>query len=447
MPKLLIVSPRFPPINAAELHRVRQSLPYYARHDWRVTVLCVDAESADGIYDPTLASSLPEGLPIVRVRAWREAVCRRLGIGGLGYRSLLPLYRAGRRLLRREQFDIVFFSTTVFPSFVLGRLWKRRGGCRIVFDFQDPWYTEKIPYTPETAPGGWRKYRLDRWLARHLERFALRSADHVISVSAGYVEQLARRYPRLDRSMFTVLPFGAAAEDYELVRRIRLEPKKIWLSGQVRWVSVGRAGPDMDSVLEALFMAMARIRCDEPIIADGLRLAFVGTNYAPPERTWKLVEPIASACGVADLVEEHSQRIPYFEAISLYAASDGILLIGSADADYTASKLLTCVLSTKPILALFHRRSLVSEIAKQFPNVFLASFDETPAEPGFRAQVATGLAWLHNAPYSDPAAIAAAMEEWSAEALTRRQCAIFDRLMQRAPRVALQSEARPDTAR
>lgn len=34
MNRSLIVSPRFPPINAPDLHRVRHSLPYFHRTGW-----------------------------------------------------------------------------------------------------------------------------------------------------------------------------------------------------------------------------------------------------------------------------------------------------------------------------------------------------------------------------------------------------------------------------
>lgn len=447
MPKLLIVCPRFPPTNAPDMHRVRQSLPHYTGRGWEATVLCVDAKTAGGIDEPMLEHTLPRGIAIVRVRAWPEAVCRCFGFGELSFRSLLPLYRAGTRLLRRERPDIVFFSTTSFICFTLGRLWKHRFGCRVVFDFQDPWYSEKIPYTRETAPGGWRKYMLDRWLARHLERFALKAVDHIFAVSSGYAARLSQRYSRLNPTMFTVLPFGVAADDYAIALAHPVDPSAPPGEQALRWVSVGRAGPDMDPVLTVLFEVLAALKADDPSITKKLCLSFIGTNYAPPEHTRKLVEPLASALGVADLIVEVSTRIRYFEAISQYAASDAILVIGSADADYTASKLLTCVASNKPILALFHRRSLVGEIAANLPNVFLATFDDTPAEAGFRARVAEGVRWLRAMPQFDAAAIAAAWAPWSAEALTARQCAIFDRLLQRAPQGELQAGAQPGAAR
>ena len=425
MPRLLIVSPRFPPINAPDMHRVRQSLPYYRRNGWQTTVLCVDAGTAGGVCDPMLEQALPPDVPIVRVRAWPEAICRRFGFGELSYRSWLALYRAGSALLKRDRHDVVLFSTTAFLCFTLGRLWKRRYGCRVVFDFQDPWYSTDIPYSRETAPGGWRKYRVDRFLARHLERFALKAADHILSVSPGYVEQLSRRHRRLNPSMFTVLPFGVAAADYAVARQLPVDRPPD--SPGTRWVSAGRAGPDMEPVLVVLFDVLAKARTADPTLRGRLRLHFVGTNYAPPERTRKLVEPLASACTVGDLIEENPLRVGYFEALSLCADSDAILAVGSIDADYTASKLLTCVASHRPILALFHRRSLVSDIASRFPNVFLATFDRSPAEPQFHARVAAGVDWLLSRPQFDAAAIDAMLEPWSAEALTRRQCAIFDR--------------------
>ena len=61
------------------------------------------------------------------------------------------------------------------------------------------------------------------------------------------------------------------------------------------------------------------------------------------------------------------------------------------------------------------------------PNVFLATFEDNPAEPAFHARVAQGLDWLR-APSVDAAAIDLALKPWSAEEMTRRQCAIFDRV-------------------
>jgi Glycosyl transferase 4-like domain len=430
MRKILIVSPRFPPTNAADLHRVRVSLAHYREFGWEPTILCVDAKTSDCAEDTLLGQSVAADIAVVRVAAWDEAKCRRFGFGTLGYRSLLPLYFAGRRLLRQTRYDVVFFSTTVFTSFVLGRLWKRRFGCKIVFDFQDPWYSDATLYSRDDAPGGWWKYRLDQIMARHLEAFALQAADHIVTVSDGYVAALTRRYPWLGRSKFTVVPFAASASDYDFAAEHGVE-QAIFTpdSEHVHWISAGRAGPDMAPIITVLFEAVAALRARDPEFTAKLRLDFVGTNYAPPNRSYKLVEPLAERCGVTELMSEHSVRVPYFEAVSLYRTSDAILLLGSVHSDYTLSKLFLCILAKKPILALFHRRSTATEIAAQFPNVFLATFDESPSEPQFLNDVVAGIEWLR-APKFDPAAIDARIEPWSAAALTRAQCAVFDRVAQ-----------------
>jgi len=431
MREVLIVSPRFPPINAADVHRVRMSLAYYRQFGWEPTVLCVDPATSDGIEDAMLAQALATDIRVVKIRAWDEAKCRPFGFGQLGYRSLLPLYRAGSRLLREHRYDVVFFSTTVFTSFVLGRLWARRFGCKIAYDFQDPWYSDPPIYTRETAPGSWWKYRLDQSLARYLERFAMRAADHVIAVSPAYIATLTSRYPWLDSSKFTVQPFGANADDYSFMRKQDIKPTGFPVKPHmVRWLYAGRAGSDMTPILAALFQALAALKAQDAEFAAKLQLDFVGTNYASPERTYKLVEPTARAHGVQQLVRERPERVAYFQTIALYDTSDAVLLIGSVHADYMPSKLFSCILSKKPILALFHCQSPAVEIARRFPNIFLATFDDSPAEPQFQKRIAEGIAWLRTA-NPDAAAIDAEIKPWSAEALTEAQCAIFDRISAR----------------
>lgn len=426
MRKVLIVSPRFPPKNAADLHRVRTSLPYYRDFGWEPTVLALTPESSDGVDDPMLLESVPADIEVVRAAAWDERRSRRLGVGLVDFRALIPLYRAGAKLLASARYDVVFFSTTVFLSFVLGPVWKRRFGCKIVYDFQDPWYAgDPSPYTRDNAPGGWRKYRLSQSVARRLEPVTLRSADHIISVSEGYVRTLTERYPWLPSSRFSVIPFGAAKEDYRIALR-DVSHRELFLSDDrpVRWVSVGRAGPDMNPVLSVFFRQLAVLKQNDPAFASRLRVHFVGTNYAPAERTTKLVEELAQEHGVGDMVREHSVRIPYYQALALYANSDAILLVGSLSADYTASKLFSCVLAGKPVLAMFHCRSLVTRTARGIANVFVASFD-TPSESEFASAVAEGIQWVQQ-PTFDASVIEAQVADWSARNLTRAQCAIFD---------------------
>ena len=376
MKRLLIVSPRFPPVNSPDHQRVRTSLPYFASCGWYPDVLAVTPETTGGVLDPLLLEGLPADINIYKVAAWIEERTRRLKFGHLDLRCLVPILREGTKLFSKNRYDLVYFSTTVFSTFMLGRFWKRRFKCKVVLDYQDPWYQDgNHGYDSTNAPGGWYKYRLSQALSRYQEKFALRAPDHIISTSDGYVNNLLNRYPWLTRDQFTVIPFGAAPRDYETVR-LRGIRQKIFQPGDgfIHWTYVGRGGPDMVPVLAVLFQCLARLKKSAPNFTKQLRLHFVGTNYSPAERTQKVVEPIAGEWGVADLVEEHSERIPYFEALALMVDSDAVLLIGSVAADYTASKFFNCVLSQTPVLALFNSQSLVSKLTAEFPHVKLASF-------------------------------------------------------------------------
>ena len=399
MRRVLIVSPRFPPVNAPDHHRVRTSLPYFTQFGWKPTVLSVTPETSDSVWDPLLLGSIPSDVEIHRVAGWKEEKTRRFGFGHLDHRCLAPIFRAGTELLSTSRYDVVYFSTTVFATFVLARFWKRRFRSKIVFDFQDPWYhAGNHVYNSSNAPGGWFKYRLSQVLSRHEEKFALKAADHIISVSEGYVMNLSSRYPWLTKDKFTVIPFGAAPQDYETVRRRGVRQTIFPANdGFIHWTYVGRGGPDMEPVLATFFRALASLKRSVPDFTARLRVHFVGTNYAPPDRTYKVIEPIAAQCGVAELVQEHSARIPYFHGLAAMADSDAVLLIGSIAADYTPSKFFNCVLAKKPVLALLNTESLVSRMISQYPNVRLAGFRDDPSAPAFQTEVESCLRWLAQA--------------------------------------------------
>jgi hypothetical protein len=340
---------------------------------------------------------------------------------------MLPLLQAGTRVLLSEHFDLIYFSTTAFRTFLLAPLWKAITGCKIVFDFQDPWHPgDQLCYTRENAPGNWWKYRLSHALSKYEEPIALSAADHIISVSEGYVRTLSDRYRFLPRNRFSVIPFGAAPQDYALAHTLNSAHKLFDpLDGNIHWVYVGRGGPDMVPALRALFSSFAALRNSSPALYKNVHFHFIGTNYSPEGSTYKVVTPVATECGVNDCVYEHPVRIPYLAALAAMAESHGVLLLGSTSRDYTASKLFNCICSEKPLLAFFHTESLVAKILPQFPSAHLATFHSSADEPGFQPAARAGLEWLrHHPPLA--AVSAELLAPYTAAHLTARQCAVFD---------------------
>src|SRR5580693_336254 len=126
MRKALVISPHFPPDSSAATHRVRLLAPYLSAWGWEPTVLTLDPSSYDGGLDPELLRTVPSSLRVVRCRAFPLRLTRRIGIGDLGLRSLLALYREASRLLEAERFDALFI--TIFPAYtaLLGPWLSRR---------------------------------------------------------------------------------------------------------------------------------------------------------------------------------------------------------------------------------------------------------------------------------------------------------------------------------
>ena len=430
--RVLIVSPHFPPINAPDHQRVRMSLPYFQEFGWEPYILTVRPDCVEGVHDPLLEQTVPSNIPVIRTEALSVKHTRRIGLGSLSLRCFPYLLRAGNQILIKEKFDLVYCSTTVFTAMAVGPRWRSRFGIPYVLDFQDPWLSDyyKRPGSAK-PPGGRFKYGFSQIIAKILEPEAMRQVSHAISVSPEYPKTLLQRYSWLRPDQFTVLPFGAPEKDFEQLPSLNVQQRIFDRNdGKRHWVYVGRGGGDMAKALQALFLAIKSNRNRAPERWHSIRLHFVGTSYAPGNLAVKTVEPIAQELGIADLVEEHPHRLAYFEALQILVDSDAILLIGSDDPSYTASKIYPCILARKPILAIFHQQSSVVEILRRCNAGRVATFDSIDNPVDLLNDVNFQLDWLLSAPQGyQPEIIWSEFQPYTAREMTRRQCAVFEQCL------------------
>lgn len=424
--RVLIVAPHFPPVNAADLHRVRMALPFFRESGWEPTVLAVDPRDVRLPQDPLLAHSVPGDTEVVRTRAWPLRLTRLAGLGSLALRARGGLRAAGDRLLAGRKFDAVFFSTTEFPLLTLGLRWREKFGVPFVADWQDPWLSDHYERTGQPPPGGKLKYAVSRALAKRGEPRVVRGAAHLVSVSAGYVRDLAARYPDWDPSRATVLPFGAAERDFELLPTLGVAAPGFPVPADAEvWLYAGRGGADLHRAARALFAAIAADRAAAPARWTRRRLVFLGTSYAPAERARPTLAPLAAECGAGDLVVELTARAPYFAALAALQRADRLLVLGSDDANYTASKVYPAVLARRPLFALLHERSGAAEFLRAQGAGPVVTFSGDDSNAALAARVAaTG--WLQAETPPAPAADPAALAPHTARAMTATLCRIFD---------------------
>ena len=428
--QVLIVSPHFPPVNAPDHQRVRMSLSHLAEFGWRATVLAVAPEYVEGTEDLMLLRAVPETTRVIRTKALPLRHTRRIGLGGLALRALPFLRKAGDRLLSSEKFDLVFFSTTAFPVMSLGPRWLKRWRVPYVLDFQDPWRSDYFSERTERPPGGRLKYRAAQRIAQLLEPSAIRNASHIITVSTAYRESLLQRYAWLSPDRFTVLPFGAAESDFALLNSLELQQKVFNpRDGKRHWVYVGAGGIAMNFSLRSFFQALGKVRSNGGgQQLENLMIHFVGTDYAAGDRARETCRPIAAEYGVADLVEELPNRIPYFEALKCLTDADALIVPGSDDPGYTASKICAYVLANKPMLAIFHEDSSVVEIMRSANVGTVVTFkDKTQIE---RMTSEIQARWFKSLPQAPLTINRTALEPYLAKEMTYRQCAIFDRCVE-----------------
>jgi len=433
MKRVLIVSPHFPPVNAADMHRVRVSLPHFASCGWKPFVLAVAPDCQEMPLEPRLRETLPRDVQIAYTRALPARWTRMVGIGDVGLRAFAHLYREGARIIARESIDLVFFSTTVFPVMALGRLWKRRFGVPYVLDIQDAWLSDYYDDKPAAAKPP--KYAWARAMHATLEPFTMRQVDGLIAVSSAYVTTLRRRYPWLTEDMCRTVPFGASAEDFNVADSLAWRnPVFAPDDGQIHGVAVGRGGDDMRVAATILFRGLRDVTRGRS--SRSIHVSFVGTDYAPAARAKKTLAPVADAEGAGAMVSEEPARVPYFEGLRLLRDAQFLVVLGSDDPEYSPSKVYPYILARRPIVAVLHAANPVADVLTRVGGAIVVTFRDAADAPAVASQLAGRFGELLDRLPCEPEINWPAFEPFSARELTRRQCEVFDASVRHRPAAA-----------
>lgn len=434
MRRVLIVSPHFCPVNAPDMQRARLALPYLRNLGWEPVVLAVSPESIEGpVVEPLLEQTYPADIRVVRVRGISPRLTRPFGFGSLWLRCGRALRRAGDRLLAREKFDLVFFTTTQFDAFALGPRWLRRHGVPYVLDYQDPWVNDHYAHAGLRPPGGPLRYWLSQYTARRREPSAVHKASAIVAVSSHYGPDLLRRYPGLSARKIHLIPFSASVTDWEIARaHVPSRPLVSWNGDFIHLVYAGRCTEGMTRALRILFGALRDLHSKSPALAALLRLHFIGTDYAPPSLARPTVLPIAREEGVVDQVTEHPVRVPYFEALHYLAHANAILVIGSDDPAYNASKIHPCLLANRPLLCIAHKDGPIYDAARLHIPLSAFGFGEQASDANLARTISHD--WLSGLPaMPSPCLDHDLLAPHSAREMTRRLASVFDNAILRSP--------------
>ena len=426
MKKVLIISPYFPPSNSADMQRVRMSLPYFEQFGWQPEIVMVNPNKSDIVIDNLLKESIPKHIKIHAVEAFSKKWTGKFGLGSLSLRSLWYYKKYVNQLLKKEQFDLIYFSTTEFSICILGAYWKTKFNTPFVIDIQDPWHSDYYQDKPkaERPKKYWFSYRLNKFL----EPIAMKQVDGIISVSSAYIETLKQRYDNVKQIPCEVITFGAFEKDFEIAEKYKskINTSLINKANSFNFVYVGRGGYDMQKAISLLFEAFKQSLEANKNLYKNIHFYFIGTSYAPVGTGAQTIMPLALKLGISAYVTEQTDRVSFYQAISYLSKANALFIPGSDDPAYTASKIYPYILAKKPILAIFNIKSSASKILAESKAGVVADLnDPQRAIELIESFLKANLSSTNQSIKTDWSYF----KQFNAQAMTKKQCKLFNQVL------------------
>ncbi|MFI5163277.1 MAG: hypothetical protein ACHQHN_18505 [Sphingobacteriales bacterium] len=413
-----------PPLNAADMQRIRMSLPYFKQFGWDAEVVTIDPKFTDIVRDELLVQSVPADIKIHTIKAFDKSWTSKIGLGSLALRSLLFYRKKVSRLLKESHFDLIYFSTTEFAVSTLGAYWKKRFGIPYIIDMQDPWHSDYYLDKPkeQRPPKYWFSYRLNKYL----EPIAMKSVGGLISVSENYINDLKARYPEIKDIPSATITFGAFTPDLQIAATNSKQFTSLLDPEFINIVYVGRGGNDMRRSITPLFKALRDGLGKEPEIFNKIKVYFIGTSYAPKGQSKPTILPLAEEVGVANSVVEITDRISYYHTLTTLQQADALFIPGSDDPRYTASKIFPYLLAQKPSLAIFNSQSSAISILAEYGAKYVYSYNATAQ---LEAKVYDFLKEAITGDKKECKYNPDAIKKYSAEIMAKQQSELFNKVL------------------
>ncbi|WP_316804871.1 glycosyltransferase [Pedobacter nototheniae] len=408
------------------MQRVRMSLSYFRHFGWNPEVVMVDEQYTSLLKDPLLLESIPKDIKIHKIKAFSKKWTSKFGLGSLSLRSIIFYKKYVSQLIKKEKFDLIYFSTTEFPLTILGRYWKRKFGIPYVVDMQDPWHTDYYQNKPKSERPNkyWFSYRLNKYL----EPVGIKNTDGLISVSEAYINDLKNRYPQIKNIPSSTITFGAFEKDQEISLKHIKNFNPSFKTGEdfINLVYVGRGGHDLQKSLKILFKSFQLGLKQQPENFKKLRIYFIGTSYAEKGTGNKTIQPLAVKFGIEHYIFEQTDRVGFYESLSYLQNANGLIIPASDDPQYTASKIFPYILAKKPLLAIFNKQSSAAKIIENCEAGLVADLNNEEKSIPF---ILNFLIKMGNQSIEQVNTNWLEFEQYSAKHMTKKQCELFDEVI------------------
>jgi glycosyltransferase involved in cell wall biosynthesis len=344
--KVLVIAYYFPPLGLSGVQRTTKFVKYLPSFGWKPTVLTV---APTGYYalDPSLLLEV-EGIEIVRtmsldanaffrkkgvVKMPSERIRKMLQFAGdllfipdtkIGWKS--RAVKAGKDLLKREQFDVIFATAPPQTDFLIGMELKKASGLPLVLDYRDAWLDYPFKYFPTP---------LHKYLNFRLEKKVLAAADRVVVTHRRVKESILKRYRTLNYNDVSILQQGYDPDDFQFGRREPLPSHDCFRITHAGTLYAGRNPA-------ALLSALRNLLKESPQLEQKIELCLIGNARREDQL-------LVHELGLQKMVK-FLGYLDHRECTKYLVASDVLYLV--LDNDFQSpGKLYEYLGARKPILA------------------------------------------------------------------------------------------------
>lgn len=364
MKNILIIYPHWPPSNLAGVHRPRLIGNYLKELGWNTTALTVHEKYYEEKLDPEICKTVAKDIKVIKTKAFSLKKPRI--IGDIGLRGGYFLYKKAIKLIQQNKYDFIWVPIPSFYTSLLGRFIYEKTKIPYGIDYIDPWVRDIHNRK------NWRSI-ISLKLAKFLEPIAVKKASLISGVSFDYYKPVLERNfndylsnkttqnifinPYTKKPFIDVaMPYGFDPNDH----KIKLETIKFpWSEKEIPFIYAGAYLPNSKLFMEE-FMKNLRELKKNNLIPNNYQFYFLGTGNYPG----KTIKELSIDYDVEMFVTEIRERYSFIEILNFLSNVEGIMIFGSTEEHYTASKTFQAIMANKKIFSIFHKKSSAVECMK-----------------------------------------------------------------------------------
>jgi hypothetical protein len=351
MKNLLIVYPHWPPSNLAGVHRARLISNFLPEMGWHPIVLAVHEDFYEEVLDTEILKTVRSTTEVIKVRA-KAVKSRKRMVGDITLRAFSELKKKAIELINTRSIDFMWVPIPSFYSAILARQIHNKTGIAYGIDYIDPW-VDSFVGQEKIFSKAWLSNRL----AHLLEPYSVRKAKLISGVSTPYYQPVLDRNFKNNEISHVGMPYGFDPEDH----KVRIEDLKLpWKEGVDAYMYAGAFLPKSHYFLQQLFTEIRDLK-EKGKWEKKKQLYFLGTGTYPG----KQIREYASEYNISEIVTEINERFPFLFILNFLNRAKGVIVLGSTEEHYTASKIFQSLLSQKPVLGVFHHKSSAVTIMKR----------------------------------------------------------------------------------